>query len=80
MTVPVAAVGETVAVSVTVAPSAGVVVEAIRVVVVAVAFQKLPQPASSEAIPSMTSIIAIPVPKHLFFIESPCAKHSQLGE
>jgi hypothetical protein len=36
VTVPVAAVGETVAVSVTLAPAVGVVVDAVRAVVVAV--------------------------------------------
>jgi hypothetical protein len=74
VTVPVAAEGETVAVSVTAAPSTGFAVEAARVIVVEVveAFQKLPQPANRGAIPSSTAINNLPVPSFLVFIESPC--------
>lgn len=65
VTVPVAAEGETVAVSVTAAPTAGVEVDAVSVVVVGVvpplpvapgACQKLPQPASSQMPATATEI------------------------
>jgi hypothetical protein len=68
---------------VTLAPTAGVVVDAVSVVVEAVvpvdpgACQKSPQPARSGATASVSSIRAIPVQSGLLFIESPlcCVKN-----
>jgi hypothetical protein len=74
VTVPVAAVGEIAAVSVTLAPSTGVDVDAVKVVVVAVvdAFQKLPQPAMSGTMTSIAEIKPVPAERGLRFIVSPC--------
>jgi hypothetical protein len=74
VTVPVAAVGESVAVNVTFAFTEGVVVELVSVVVLEVfpfgASQKLPQPPSRGASPTIK--IIHPVQPGLIFIESPC--------
>jgi hypothetical protein len=73
VTVPVAAVGETVAESVTLAPSTGVDVDADKVVVVAVvdAFQKFPQPAMSGTMASIAVMKPVPALRVLRFIRSP---------
>jgi hypothetical protein len=71
VTVPVAAEGETVAVKVTLAPSTGVEVDDVSVVVVAVvpvgACQKSPQPLSSGATASISSIRTMPPQTDLSF-------------
>jgi hypothetical protein len=74
VTVPVAAEGETVAVSVTLAPATGVEVDAARVVVVEGFddFQKLPHPARRDAPTNIANMNAIPVPGRLHLIKSPC--------
>jgi hypothetical protein len=71
VTVPVAAEGETLAVKVTLAPWAGVEVDAVSVVVEAVvpvgACQKSPQPVSSAAAASISSIRTMPPQTDLSF-------------
>jgi hypothetical protein len=73
VTVPVAADGETVAVNVTLAPTAGVSVDTVSVTVLAVvpvdvgACQKSPQPASRGAAANASRIRVFPLPTGLYF-------------
>jgi hypothetical protein len=79
VTVPVAAVGETVAVNVTLADSTGVVVEAASVVVVVVACQKPLQPARNGAAANISNINAIPMERCLVFIQPPRSSNRRDG-
>jgi hypothetical protein len=83
--VPVAAEGETVAVSVKVTPAVGVVVDAVSVVVVVVpvdpgACQKSPQPARNGAVASASSIRIFPLRTAMSCILRPLRRVGEDGE